>query len=134
LEVFSGKNREEIARMQIVGEHEKRRFKRLPANFDLSCFKVDAASQTLCTGRTINVSPGGLYFETSAGSFSAGNLLRIELSIPPKAGQLDYGGRISAFARVLRAETIDRIPDSAHPSYNKYGIALEFCRSPKLCT
>jgi hypothetical protein len=119
--------------MQITGEHEKRRFKRLPANFDLSCFKVDAASQTLCSGRTINVSPGGLYFETSADSFSAGNLLRIELAIPPKAGQLDYGGRISAFARVLRAETIDRI-NAVHSSCNKYGIAIEFCRSPKLCT
>jgi hypothetical protein len=117
-----------------MGEHEKRRFNRLPAKFDLSCFKVDATPQTLYTGHTINVSPGGLYFETSADSFTTGNLLRIELSIPPKAGQLDYGGRISAFAKVLRTETIDHIPDSIHPSYNKYGIALEFCRSPKLCT
>jgi hypothetical protein len=119
--------------MQRAAEHEKRRFKRLLANFDLSCSKVDAASQTICTGRTINVSPGGLYFETSADSFSAGNLLRIELSIPPKAGQLDYGGRISAFAKVLRTETIDHI-HAARSSYNRYGIALEFCRSPTLCT
>ena len=119
--------------MQIMGEHEKRRFKRLAAKFDLSCFKVDATQETLYTGRTVNVSPGGLYFETAADSFSTGNLLRIELSIPPKAGQLDYGGRISAFAKVLRTETIDST-NGVHPSYNKYGIALEFCRSPKLCT
>ncbi len=119
--------------MQITGEHEKRRFKRLAAKFDLSCFKVDATRETVYIGRTVNVSPGGLYFETPADSFTAGNLLRIELSIPPKAGQLDYGGRISAFAKVLRTETIDRT-NVAHPSYNKYGIALEFCRSPKLCT
>lgn len=119
--------------MQITGENEKRRFKRLAAKFDLSCFKVDATQETLYAGRTVNVSPGGLYFETSADSFTTGNLLRIELSIPPKEGQLDYGGRISAFAKVLRTETIDRT-NIVHPSYNKYGIALEFCRSPKLCT
>ena len=119
--------------MQITGEHEKRRFKRLAAKFDLSCFKVDATPQTLHTGRTLNVSPGGLYFETPADSFSTGNLLRIELSIPPKAGQLDYGGRISAFAKVLRTETINRA-NAVHSSYSRYGIALEFCRSPKLCT
>ncbi len=120
--------------MQIMGENEKRRFKRLAAKFDVSCFKVDATLETVYIGRTINVSPGGMYFETSADSFATGNLLRIELSIPPKTGQLDYGGRISAFAKVLRTETLDRIPDLAHPSYNKHGIALEFCRSPKLCT
>jgi hypothetical protein len=116
-----------------MGENEKRRFKRLTAKFDVSCFKVDATLETVYIGRTINVSPGGMYFETSANSFATGNLLRIELSIPPKAGQLDYGGRISAFAKILRTETIDRT-NVAHPSYNKYGIALEFCRSPKLCT
>ncbi len=120
--------------MQITSGYEKRKFKRLAAKFDLSCLKVGSTAETIYTGRTVNVSPGGLYFETSADTFSTGNLLRIELSIPPKAGQLDYGGRISAFARVLRAETIDRLHDIPHPSYNRYGIALEFCRSPQLCT
>ncbi|MBA7655049.1 hypothetical protein ES703_62946 [subsurface metagenome] len=120
--------------MQITGEYDKRRFKRLTAKFDLSCFKVGQTAETVYTGRTVNVSPGGLYFETSADTFSTGNLLRIELSIPPKAGQLDYGGRISAFARVLRAETIDPIHDTPHLSYSRYGVALEFCRSPKLST
>ncbi len=120
--------------MQITGEYDKRRFKRLTANFDLSCFKVGQTKEAAYTGRTVNVSPGGLYFETSADTFSTGNLLRIELSIPPKAGQLDYGGRISAFARVLRAETIDHIHNALHSSHGRYGVALEFCRSPQLST
>jgi hypothetical protein len=120
--------------MQITGEYDKRRFKRLTAKFDLSCFKVGPTAEKIYTGRTVNVSPGGLYFETSADIFSTGNLLRIELSILPKAGQLDYGGRISAFAKVLRAETINRIHNALHSSHSRYGVALEFCRSPKLST
>jgi hypothetical protein len=113
---------------------EKRRYKRLPIKLDLSCRKVGSAEDKLYTGSTVNVSPGGLYFETAAGTFKAGNLLEIKLSIPPTAGLLEFGGKISAFARVLRANNIWDSQTDSFLSPDRYGVALEFCRSPKLCT
>lgn len=105
---------------------EKRKFKRIPIKLDLSCRKVGSQTEQLHKGHTVNVSPGGLYFETAEDTFKPGNLLKLELSIPPAVGQLDFGGRISGFGRVLRA-------GNTGLSSDKYGVALEFCRSPKLC-
>jgi hypothetical protein len=101
----------------------------------MSCQKVGAAKEKLYTGSTENVSSGGLYFETTAGSFQSGNLLKVELAIPPTTGLLEFGGRISGFARVLR---ICSISDSDKKGGNLhtagYGVAVEFCRPPRLCT
>jgi len=113
---------------------EKRKFKRLPIKLDLSCRKLGSAEDKLYIGSTVNVSPGGLYFETAASAFKPGNLLEIKLSIPPKAGILEFGGKISAFARVLRANNILDSQRDSNLSAERYGVALEFCRSPKLCT
>jgi len=111
---------------------ERRKFKRLSAALDLSCREVGCPTEQFHKGRTINVSPGGLYFETPAEMFKSGSLLKVELSIPPKSGELEFGGRISAYAKVLRASSIcDSVTDADFHS-SKYGIALEFCRSPKL--
>ena len=113
---------------------EKRKYRRLPIKLDLSCRKVGLAGDKLYTGCTVNVSPGGLYFETAAGTFKPGNLVEIKLSIPPTAGLLEFGGRISALARVLRANSICDSHVDSNLSPDRYGVALEFCQSPKLCT
>jgi hypothetical protein len=108
---------------------EKRKFKRLPIAYDITCRKVDSTTERLYKGCTVNISTGGLYFETADGTFMPGNLLKIELSIPPTAGLLEFGGKIAAFAKVLRTSNI-----SDTSSSDKYGVALQFCQSPKLCT
>jgi hypothetical protein len=105
---------------------EKRKFRRLPITLDLSCRKVGSSEEQFHKGCTINVSPGGLYFETAENIFALGELLKVELSIPPTAGLLEFGGRISGFGKVLRTGLVS--------SSGKYGTALEFCRSPKLCS
>jgi hypothetical protein len=71
-----------------------------------------------------------LYFQTSASALEPGSLLKVELSIPPTEGLLELGGKISGFVKVLR--TNDTRSD-ANLATNTYGIAAEFCRSPKLC-
>ena len=117
-----------------MSSFEKRRFKRLPLALDLSCLKVGSTADKFHTGCTVNVSPGGLYFETIAEALEPGNLLKIELSIPPTAGLLELGGKISGFARVLRTCNIDEPDASTNLPFNKYGVALEFCKSLKLST
>jgi len=107
---------------------EKRKYKRLPIKLDLSCCKVGSAAEKFHTGHTVNVSPGGLCFETAAETFRQGSLLKVKLSIPPTAGLLEFGGSISGFAKVLRTYSICECTSPA-----RYGVALEFCQSPKFC-
>ena len=45
---------------------EKRKYKRLGAKFDISCSKVGTIAGQFYSGCTLNVSSGGLYFETTA--------------------------------------------------------------------
>ncbi len=113
---------------------EKRKYKRLPVALDLSCRKVGSAAGRLHTARTVNVSPGGLYFETATEMFEPGNLLRVELSIPPTTGLLESGGRISGFAKILRTCNICDSRTNAGLCSSRYGVAVQFCRPPKLCT
>lgn len=112
---------------------EKRKYKRLGAKFDISCRKVGSTAERFYTGHTVNVSCGGLYFETTAGTFKRDNLLKIELSIPPTSGLLEFGGKIAGFAKVLRTDSICDSPAGTDLSSGRYGVALQFCRPPKLC-
>lgn len=102
---------------------EKRSHKRLGAKYNISCRKVGSTANIYYDGHTINVSTGGLYFETAADTFKHGDLLRVELAIPPTSGLLEFGGKIAGFAKVLRT-------DSAS---GRHGVALQFCRQLKLC-
>ncbi len=108
--------------------NEKRKFKRLPIKLDLSYRKVDSTAKKSHAGCTVNVSPGGLYFETAADVFKPGSLLKVELSIPPTTGLLESGGSISGLGKVLRAHTISSSrTDTELPSVRS-GVALEFCQ------
>ena len=120
--------------IKAVASSEKRKYQRLPIGLDLSCRKIGSAQEKCHTGRTINASPGGLYFQTPTGEFKPGNLLSVELSIPPTTGLLEYGGRISGLARVLRADDIRQLQADVSLSSGRYGVALEFCHPPRLST
>ena len=111
---------------------EKRRYRRLGAEFDLSCCKIGSPIEEFQSGRTVNVSPGGLCFETAVEGFEPGNLLKVDLSIPPTSGQLEFGGRISGFARVLRTSTICESSPGVNSFSKGCKVALEFCRPLKL--
>jgi len=117
------RNRLNYARMHMMDRSEKRRHRRLGVKYDISCRIVGSTENKPYEGHTVNVSPGGLYFQTETETFMPGNLLTVELSIPPTSGLLEFGGKIAGFAKVLRT-------DSAS---GRYGVALQFCRPPKLC-
>jgi hypothetical protein len=110
---------------------ERRRHKRLPTRIALSCSKIGSTGEKAHKGFTVNVSCGGLYFQTLAATFKMGSLVKVELSIPPTTGVLEFGGTIWSFAKVLR---IHKIQDSQvrMTSSSKYGVALEFCQPPRL--
>ena len=118
----------------MMDRAEKRKHKRLGAKFDISCREVGSTTGQSHTGCTVNVGPGGLYFETESATFKPGSLVEVELSIPPRRGLLEFGGRISGFARVMRTDNIYESAGGTNLSSEIFGVAVQFCRSPKLCT
>jgi hypothetical protein len=109
---------------------ERRRHKRLLARYDLLCHEVNSKTSQSCLGQTINVGPGGLYFETTS-EFGLGNLLQVELSIPPTSGELEFGGRISGLGKVMRICRINDSSDDNTSDNEQYGVVLEFSRPLK---
>ena len=108
-------------------DEERRRHKRFSLKLSIFCQKVGLSDGRLYSGRTVNVSPGGLLVEMKSGELSDGELLSVEMSVPPTEGLLEFGGSFSSYARVVRACTDD---DTNFVSDNM--IALEFCDSPKI--
>ncbi len=114
-------------------EGDKRDHKRLPLRLNVLCHKVGAPTATAYTGNSVNVSPGGMLMEVHGRGLGLGDLISIEMSVPPTEGLLEYGGRFTSYARVLR---INETTNPQGPSQKRGSlaqkIALEFCESPKL--
>ncbi len=115
-----------------MSRSDKRKYKRSTIKLDLSYRKVDSTAKQSHTGCTVNVSPGGLYFETAADVFKLGSLLKVDLSIPPTSGLLEFGGSISGLGKVLRAHTISDSRTDTKLPFVRSGVALEFCQPLKL--
>jgi len=116
----------------VINRPEKRKYNRVPITLDLSSRKVGSPDERLYTGSTVNISPGGLFFETTIDAFKTGSLIKVELSIPPTAGLLEFGGRISGLGRVLRTHNISDSHISGDSPADRYGVAVEFCQTLKL--
>ena len=115
-----------------MGGSDKRKYKRLPIKLDLLYRKVDSPTKESHAGCTVDVSPGGLYFETEAAVFKLGSLLKVELSIPPTSGLLEFGGSMSGLGRILRIHTVSVSRKNTDLSSVGSGVALEFCQPFKL--
>jgi hypothetical protein len=113
---------------------EKRKHPRVDVHFQLNCRPAGESGRSACRGRAVNASPGGLYFRTADCHCNPGRIVEVELSIPPKDGRLHRPGRISSFAKLLRVEPVSPKPEKDKASETHYGVAVQFCRSPKLAT
>jgi len=90
---------------------------------------VGLSGGELVSGKTVNVSPGGMLVEVKSGDVVEGELLSVEMSVPPTEGLLDFGGSLSNHARVVRSDG-HGVPEGVAEKV----IALEFCDSPQLRT
>ncbi len=105
--------------------HERHRLK-----LDIFCQTVGLAGGRFYGGNTIDVSPSGVLAEINEPGLGVGQLISVDMPVPPTQGLLDYGGRFSGYARVVRIK--DHQEDGLRRSDSIQAIALEFCQSPKL--
>lgn len=108
-------------------QDERRMHKRFPLKLSIFCQKVGNSGSRLILGRTVNVSPGGMLVEMKSGDLKDGELICVEMSVPPTEGLLDFGGSFSGHARVVRSDH----HHAMNESHEKF-VALEFCDCPKL--
>ena len=110
---------------------ERRTHPRLPLRLTVVCQAVGVPEGTVYRGNTVNVSPGGMLMEINSRQVKKGQLLSIDMTVPPDEELFDFGGRFSSYARVMRVEDLScgTRPRSGSAVQT---VALEFCQSPKL--
>lgn len=107
---------------------ERRRHKRLQLKLAVLCQKVGVPASKLFSGNTVNVSTGGALIDFNSDGISQGELISLEMTLPPTEGLLEYGGKFTSYARVIR----EHKPQKKALNKNEKSLALEFCESPKL--
>lgn len=117
--------------MQDEEYKEKRINRRHWLNLPVVCNKVGVSSGKVYTGRTVDVSSGGALIDINTDGLREGELVNIEMPIPPTEGLLEYGGRFSSYGRVVRVGEA-RSGTSADSAEIVRAVAFEFCESPKL--
>ncbi len=108
---------------------ERRKHKRLRIKLSVRCKPVGTSDERVRTGSTLDASPGGLRVEIPNSNFLPGQLLSVEMTVPPTSGLLEYGGKFDTHARIKRIES----PATVHDlKSRRQVIAIEFCHAPKL--
>ena len=116
-------------------QEEKRLYRRIPLKLAVLCQKAGLMEGRLYTGNTINVCPGGVLMEINGAGLDVGELVNLELAVPPTPGLLEFGGRFSTYARILRIQSPPHKPPEevmAGEGSDIYRIAMVFCEVPRL--
>ena len=125
-EIFQQTETQEAGSLPPERRKHRRLQMRLPLEFRRATESAAGQRHTM----TRDVSTGGIYFETAMDDLRKGELLDIEMTIPPGEGHFPYQGRVSSVARVVRTE---KPPGSAeHTANRRMGVGVAFRESFKL--
>jgi hypothetical protein len=109
------------------GAEDKRKHKRLPVRAAVFCRKVGSLHNDAFEGDTLNISPDGLLVESrQSATIEVGDLFNVELDIPDTDSTVRFGGKVSAYARIVRI--VDLQPQ---PKGSRKHIAFQFCTRPQ---
>ena len=114
----------------IPSPPERRRHRRLRMALPVEFHRSAESSAGPYRSVARDVSTGGIYFETMLEDLRKGELLDIELTIPPGEGHFPYQGRVSSVAAVVRTEKL--APLGLQIANPHIGVAAVFRESLKL--
>ena len=105
---------------------EKRAHRRLDIRLPLEYRKEGAPRRSVFRTTTLNVSTGGLYFETAAQNIRVGETYAFELGIPATDERFPIQGKIVASARIVRTTPLDDEPNHDGLVLARFGVAAQF--------
>jgi len=109
------------------GENERRKHRRLLVRMGILCRKVGTMDEKAFVGNSVNISPDGLLIESGQeAAMDTGDLFNVELDISRVDRTDQIGGKVSAYARVVRV-----IEPQSVPKTNKKQVAFQFCSRPQ---
>ena len=114
--------------MNSVKFKEKRAHRRLEIRLPLEYHRLSVGRCNVFRTVTINVSTGGVYFETAVDDLRVGDKLAIELGIPPDDARFPPQGKISTEGEVVRTTVIEDKSTKNGASFSRYGIGSQFKR------
>ena len=114
----------------IPSPPERRKYRRLRMALPLEFRRSAQPSVGLYRSVARDVSTGGIYFETVLEDLGKGDLIDIELTIPPGEGHFPYQGRVSSIAAVVRTEKLASL--ASQMTNPRIGVAAAFREPFKL--
>jgi len=118
--------------MSYASIEEKRAHRRLNIRLPMEFKKEGASRSNALRTVTLNISTGGVYFETAADYIKPQDNLDFELGVPPDDGRFPPQGKITTKGKVLRTTLIEDAPQPDGLSYPRYGVAAQFEQGFKL--
>ena len=111
---------------------EKREHRRLDIRLPLEFNHTDVGRGNTWRTITINVSTGGVYFETTIDDFGIGDQLALSIGVDPRDQRFPPEGKISTIAEVVRISPVEDLPGSDDALILRYGIGAKFRQPLKL--
>jgi len=109
------------------GENNRRKHRRLLVRMGILCRKIGTMEAHAFVGNSVNISPDGLLVESGQDiAMDTGDLFNVEMDIPRVDRADQIGGKVSAYARVVRINEAQ--PDQKS---NKKQVAFQFCTRPQ---
>jgi len=109
------------------GENDRRKHRRLLVRMGILCRKIGTMHDHTFIGNSVNISPDGLLVESGQdAAMDTGDLFNIELDAPCVDRADQIGGKVSAYARVVRI-----IESQSDQKTSKKQVAFQFCSRPQ---
>ena len=111
---------------------DKRRHRRLDLRLPVEYRRRNGRRGLPTKTVSLNVSTGGIYFETAADDIEVGQTLELELGIPENDQRFPPHGHIAAVGKVVRVKALGDQPNPEGAVFTRYGIAARFAEGFKL--
>jgi hypothetical protein len=113
--------------------YNRRKHDRLALRLNVLWHRAGGERANVFSGRTVNVSTGGVCFESGHCEIRENDIVNLELSVPPTDGALEFGGRLGTMARVVRVDEAKGMMPLESGAMPKIAVAAEFIGLPKFC-
>lgn len=108
-------------------QKEKRAHRRLAVRLPLVYRRADSPWANGSTMSTVNVSTGGVYFETTDEDMQPGDALALEFNVPEGDDRFPPHSTITTIGRVVRTEVLDGGDDGGDGvPFRRLGIGAQF--------